>query len=616
MKKLYTLSLAVILALGASAQGLTVNTAKLQHSNLQLENSASLQQLDNNVIGAQVQQIAIESMKKKSVDSAQTKVVGRATSYQDLLGDWEVTYTNLLNPGGTVTCDATFDWDDEWDQFEISISSNTTGLSFYADYEEATGTLTFNLEVLRWVNQASSLAAAQYPLQGTSGVSKATATYDASANTITFASGYGLSLAQVTFNQSTGQVSAPAGYYWAGTNFQFEKPDGDYKVQVLLSSEHNVANEFTYSVTTGTDIAEAYVIEMDGDVDASMAVSQLGAATIKNLGTKVTAATTYQLKPAAQKTRSGYYTVMLFGFDSAGAIKKSTQAAVYINLPEAHYKTIGKLDYTDNVVTQYYNNFSHTASVDLQESTITPGLFRLVNAYKGQARFDNDGCEHYIYLDITDPEFVNIEESSTGLDFGDGLLVMGTVGGALGYSKEQCQQNGYAVGTLSGRTINFPLKSILVHEQLYNEPGSWTYANSKSETVITLPDLVLKVTVKDNSTSSPVSGATVTVEGVSETTGADGVATLTLPATVDYLQQVSGKVSHNGAETQFSSQLGGVENTQEVNITTTGINDIAADNAEADAVYYNLQGVRVLNPAPGQLVIKQQGNTIVKTIAK
>ena len=48
----------------------------------------------------------------------------------------------------------------------------------------------------------------------------------------------------------------------------------------------------------------------------------------------------------------------------------------------------------------------------------------------------------------------------------------------------------------------------------------------------------------------------------------------------------------------------------------TGVDDIAADNADAPAEYYNLQGVRVMNPAAGQLYIVRQGNKVTKQLVR
>lgn len=49
---------------------------------------------------------------------------------------------------------------------------------------------------------------------------------------------------------------------------------------------------------------------------------------------------------------------------------------------------------------------------------------------------------------------------------------------------------------------------------------------------------------------------------------------------------------------------------------STGVNDILTDDSNAPAEYYNLQGVRVANPAAGNLYIVRQGNKVSKTIVR
>ena len=46
----------------------------------------------------------------------------------------------------------------------------------------------------------------------------------------------------------------------------------------------------------------------------------------------------------------------------------------------------------------------------------------------------------------------------------------------------------------------------------------------------------------------------------------------------------------------------------------TGILDITSPDADAPVEYYNLQGVRVAEPAPGQVVIRRQGSSAIKTV--
>lgn len=47
---------------------------------------------------------------------------------------------------------------------------------------------------------------------------------------------------------------------------------------------------------------------------------------------------------------------------------------------------------------------------------------------------------------------------------------------------------------------------------------------------------------------------------------------------------------------------------------TTGVDEFVTDVNEAPAEYYNLQGIRVDNPAEGQVVIRRQGSTITKMV--
>ena len=54
-----------------------------------------------------------------------------------------------------------------------------------------------------------------------------------------------------------------------------------------------------------------------------------------------------------------------------------------------------------------------------------------------------------------------------------------------------------------------------------------------------------------------------------------------------------------------------------VNGRATGVEDIAVDGVEdGEAVYYNMQGVRVANPAAGSLYIRVQGSKAAKVLVK
>lgn len=606
--------LSAIIALGASADALTVKSGKLLRDNINLTSLKAIHQIEGNALNANDCGIELLSFTKKSSDSetVKPKTAGRAINTSDIEGDWELTYINSSN--ATVTETVTLEYDSYYEEMSLTIPGQNafSSIPFGGDFDEEAGTLTFRL--VNWGSNGSYYVF-QTPLLNNNPQNSIVLTYNPESQSFDIPAGAGIGIYAASSVQPSVQL---VGAYWRCTFQEMVRPDGDYKVSVEFQSEHHAANEFVFTVSYGADIKSAYAVRLPLDISASQFLEILGEAGVKQMGQSVQAGS-YSLKPAASMEKSGYYTVMLFGYDEAGTLRKSTEAAVYVNLPDDDYQTIGTLAYKDNIVSQVYTSgFSYSANVTLQESVTTPGKFRLVNAYSGHQTADKDGCEHYIYLDITDPAYVEIHTSSTGLDLGDGLFVIGTYGEALGYETDEAKEAGIPAGTLNGRTMTFPAQSILAKEQYYNGVGTWGYGNYTSATVITLPDCVLKVTVLDNETdNNPVEGATVTVEGVEATTGADGVATLTLPADVDYLQLVSGTVKYEAAEKSFNTQLTGVE-TQDTAVVglTTGIDNVVVVGAEAEVEYYNLLGVRVLNPAAGQMVIKRQGDTVTKTIIK
>ena len=62
---------------------------------------------------------------------------------------------------------------------------------------------------------------------------------------------------------------------------------------------------------------------------------------------------------------------------------------------------------------------------------------------------------------------------------------------------------------------------------------------------------------------------------------------------------------------------GNVSGKFKVDLTTSGISDVTIGvNDNAPVEYFNLQGVRVANPAAGELVIKRQGDKVSKTVIR
>ena len=82
---------------------------------------------------------------------------------------------------------------------------------------------------------------------------------------------------------------------------------------------------------------------------------------------------------------------------------------------------------------------------------------------------------------------------------------------------------------------------------------------------------------------------------------------------------VIGLASKGDFELRLQDAAGNVSEgkSYKINGNATGVEDIAVDGVEdGEAVYYNMQGVRVPNPAAGSLYIRVQGSKAAKVLVK
>ena len=173
----------------------------------------------------------------------------------------------------------------------------------------------------------------------------------------------------------------------------------------------------------------------------------------------------------------GMYTFVAVGFNQSGeAVCVSSETFKFESVKKAsEFKEIGMCEYTDAYLPYLMQNFPvETWDVMVEESTVTPGLYRLVDPYYaiaemyGQSGFTYVKGTHYVLIDATDPDGVFIELQATGLDMkndGDQMIVGSMAANAMegGYTLEQVKAAGMC-GTLKDGVITFPDEMLL---------GSW-----------------------------------------------------------------------------------------------------------------------------------------------
>lgn len=523
MKKFYIFTLSVLVAMSALAGG-RINADAFKDAKLITDDA-----LAKSIIGKKVDltQVRAASANKNGMVKAPAKVA----QMSEALGEFDCTYTDYFNPSAPVNGTAKFIWSDQYEDIEVTIPE--APLDFGADWDETNGAVVFSQANF---GQNSNGYIFQVPINGTSIVSKISVPYNSSTNSYEFDEAYGLAFAAV--DPSSYNI---LGYYFRASKFQIGRSSFDYKLTLTTSGECSPNNEFKFTVTGGEDIKSAKVIMLpDADMEAADAKAYFA-----QLGQAITLGTEYVISPEEDMEATGPFALLVAGYNEAGEIVKTTEATFIVVLEENDkWQTIATLPYDNAIVSSYYTFTYTNEACELQENKEKPWQFRLVNPHAGHTYLHAADCPHYIYFDATDPEFVNIPFSPTGVDFGDGQLVVGTFGGALGYSKEQCTAKGFAVGSRQGRSLVFPQKSVLAHESNYNKPGSWSFMNNNSnlsaeENTITyvLPDLTLKVTALDVN-GNPIEGVVLSYGEATATTDAEGVATIALPADVDYLATI------------------------------------------------------------------------------
>lgn len=265
----------------------------------------------------------------------------------------------------------------------------------------------------------------------------------------------------------------------------------DYSFTGNVNTECVTELKLSFSVSSGADITTAKYLIMAGlyaasadnfaYLDANDAFSTLPAPTGNwNL--------TYKTAPA-----NGEYTLFLAGYNADGKMVGTTTAyyIVDIDTPE-DWKSVGTCQFTEDIIGNLYQNSNNvvwgttTYEVEVQENIATPGLFRIVNPYTGSwphaANNDHDtDHDHFLLIDATNPEKVNIPQSYIGFDGGYGHEYLVSINNL---AEDEADVDATLWGKFADKTITLPAKSVYDATLLDATP----YTVGKGEFKLVLPD--------------------------------------------------------------------------------------------------------------------------------
>lgn len=152
----------------------------------------------------------------------------------------------------------------------------------------------------------------------------------------------------------------------------------------------------------------------------------------------------------------------------------------------SEWRSLGMAVYTDAYLTSIQEPEPNTWEVEVQESTATPGLFKLVKPY---AHIAPDGNCNDLLINARNSDYVYVPTQDLGFDPGNGKgnLTIGSMGGyfiEMGASPgDVVASYGDVFGTYDGHLISFPEGSLF-----YQQGGGMTVCNMDGRFRVTMPE--------------------------------------------------------------------------------------------------------------------------------
>ena len=162
----------------------------------------------------------------------------------------------------------------------------------------------------------------------------------------------------------------------------------------------------------------------------------------------------------------------------------------------APWESLGNCTFVEDFMTTFYSVGNDPYEVEIEENSVTPGYYRLVNPF-GAAYYWNeegdwdDSQDWYLEIHAEDPDGVYIYCQETGMDWGYGNVVVGSLAGYFmenGNTLDEVKEYGYT-GTLVDGIITFPYATLLIKMPDYYD--GYYYANYNSAFMVALPGVVL-----------------------------------------------------------------------------------------------------------------------------
>ena len=255
------------------------------------------------------------------------------------------------------------------------------------------------------------------------------------------------------------------------------------------------------------------------------------------------------------------------GNSNAGFMDLYDLSVAFPNMNNDEWEGIGNATFMDGWLIPAYgeDQAANMYDVALERNISNPDLFRLVNPYKSGPLASQNSCKTngYIVFDISNPDQVVFNLADGGF-------------------------TNYQMGLTTMFPYNWLGVLCLVNPDWYPE-----------EIADAMGDQIAYTTFQDG---------VVSLENI-----VGGKPDTRIGVQFDPTYGLYWAVDDYGTPANMAAKIIFPEGWDDPN---AAVGEIAVDNSNMPVEYFNLQGVRILNPQAGQIVIKRQGTSVSKTIVK
>ena len=263
----------------------------------------------------------------------------------------------------------------------------------------------------------------------------------------------------------------------------------DYSVEVAYAGRFvdpsGEVNTAIANVTLGKDVESAIVgMALSNDPNAVLSGMMDGSIEVKEI--------TESGKVELALAEDGVYTIVAVSV-AGGEMQEAAYASFEFTTGGSEWESLGMGTMTDGVVGPVYGASATTYAVEIQHSTKTPGMYRVVNPYGETFPYNAAGSydsskNYYLEINAQDPEAVYFGYTPTGLTLnsGDGMISVYSLAGYYldnGITIDQLKSVGYC-GTLADNQIVFSPGNVLV---TFENDNNLYQPKKAADFVITLP---------------------------------------------------------------------------------------------------------------------------------